>query len=147
MILVKGQEVVVWVLGPTGRNRKLVLSPSLGIIHDQGGTEIRKCEVFVGPFTTTKRPARMTGAAAAYFGERYDGRIIKIGPRPRPEAFRVVGPIVQVNYVRRGRHRGLFFHPFKLGVHPVLSRSGRWYRITLDNGNQCIYNDRGFVFP
>lgn len=88
----------------------------------------------------------MKGAARAYFGHDYDGRRIKIlGRLPAAESFRAIGPAVQIDYIRRGKYAGAWYHPFKLGKHPILSKSGRWYR--LDLGGGCIYNDRGFVFP
>lgn len=144
-LLMKGEKVVFEIAQPNGRVRKITCPASYGMLHDPDGDALPKCAAYVGPVTRTNVPAKMTSTARAYLGSSYSGRRIKIGRVPPPESFKVIGPAVQIWYVRRGKHAGLFYHPFKRGVHPVLEKSGRWYRLSL--GTSCIWNDRGFVFP
>jgi hypothetical protein len=141
MIVAKGDHVFFTMV-----NGKIVRCPrSYKILHDTEGEHFGKCTVLFRNVSGTEWTAPLRGKARAYFGARYDLRLLKVPRWPAASSFKVVGPVQQIDYVRYGEYAGPYFHPFKLGVHPILAKSGNWYR--LDLGEACVYDDRGFVFP
>jgi hypothetical protein len=119
----------------------ITLPSSYGIIQDPEGESFNRCEVFFGPFKITARRVKMTSAAKAYMGSSYPGRSAIVDV-PKG-SWNSLGTAVQIFYRRPGRYSGGYYHPFKKGLN--LSKNGRFYRLSLENG--CIVDDRGFVFP
>ncbi len=140
MILVKGEKV--WFTLPSGK--KVVCPASFGMLHDVDGEHFGKCTLLVGPISRTTHAAPLRGKARDYFGRKYDAQIVRVPRIPAMGSFKEIGPVVQIDYTRRGAHKGWYFHPFKRGVHPVLSKSGRWWKLEMGS---CTWDDRGIVFP
>ena len=141
MILAKGERVIFTM----AEGRPVRLPPSYAILHDVEGERFSKCSILLGPARRTQRLVEPRGAARDYFGEGYDLKLVSVPRLPTMESFRPIGRVTQIDYVRRGKYKGLYYHPFKRGTHPVLSKSGRWFKLELESG--CIYDDRGIVFP
>ena len=141
MILAKGEKVIFAMT----EGRPVRLPPSYAILHDVEGERFPKCSILLGPTRRTQRLVEPRGAAKDYFGKGYDLKLISVPRLPTMESFRPIGRVTQIDYVRRGKYKGLYYHPFKRGTHPVLSKSGRWFKLELESG--CIYDDRGIVFP
>jgi hypothetical protein len=138
MIIIKGERVVFVM-----KDGKIKRPPaSYGIIHDPDGKQLPICTVFIGPVKRTQQPAASYGKAKSYFGSKHILKQASIN-RP-PSSWSEVGEVVEIRYVRKGKYAGGYFHPFK-SFSPVLSKSGRWYKLELRSG--CIVDDRGFVFP
>jgi len=130
----------------------VTLPEAHGIIHDPEGYQLPYCDVYFGPFETTRQRVELTKKAKAYFGRGYEGnRAIVDVPIEGP--WEPIGESIQIFYKRRGKDTRKFYHPKKQPVR--LSRctarvaregaSGTFYRLELPNG--CVLDDRGFVWP
>lgn len=120
------------------------LPPSYGTIHDPSGKEIPKCVVYFGPYRKSSRSVEMNRSHRRYFGSDHRAKLAVVGRIPK-EGWKVVGKVAMIYYVRKGtRAPGAFHHPFK-SRHPTLSKSGRFYKLSLGEG--CLVDDRGYVFP
>lgn len=140
MILVKGERVFF----AMASGRIVRCPPGNGLLHDPDGEIWPRCTTYIGPIRRTIVATATGGKAKAYFGRNYEGKAVTFSSPPAT-GWREVGLAVQIDYSRRGKYAGPYFHPFKRGVHPTLFRSGKWLKLELGNG--CIYDDRGFVFP
>jgi hypothetical protein len=125
-----------------------------GIIHDPDGESLPKCDVFIGPFKKSRRPAEMTRAAKAYFGSKYPGLQGSVNV-PIDGPWTPIGETNQIWY-RRGVDgrpalaKAPYYHPFyKRGRKAkalILHRGPRGFLwLSLPSG--CILNERGFVWP
>jgi len=124
--------------------KHLKLPSSYGTIHDQAGAVLPRCVVFFGPFKKTRKRVEMDRAERRYFGSDHRAVLAELPKIPK-EGWKRVGEVVMIYYVRRGsRAPGGFHHPFKTR-HPVLYKQERLYK--LDLGENCIVDDRGYVFP
>jgi hypothetical protein len=128
----------------------LSLPKSFGIIHDQEGQDIPRCEVYFGPFKVIGRDAGLTPAARAYFGDAYHPDRVSVD---LPEgSWNPISEVVQIFYrrpsgVRVAKHTGKYHHPFKKVARPTLLKAAheRFYKFEMTSF--CIIDDRGFVFP
>lgn len=139
-IIIKGSHVVFEMEdGSTKR-----LPASHGIIHDPYGEHLPRCEVFFGPYRETGKPADKTWRARHYLGAKYEGHEAVVDV-PRA-GWNPVGRVVELGvYLRHGDVKpGLYHHPFK-GAPQPLEKSGNYYRLIFPDN--CIYDDRGIVFP
>jgi hypothetical protein len=154
VIIIKGSHVRFELRRPEGApsaskkpreiSGKIVVLPvAYGIIHDPDGEHFERCECFFGPYKGTRRQVEMTSRAKAYMGPSYPATFAVVDV-PRG-AWNSVGEVAQIFYRRPGRYQGKYFHPFKDGYGPMLSKNGRFYKLALAGG--CIVDDRGFVFP
>jgi hypothetical protein len=154
MIVVKGSNVKFELTRPAGApsatknphkiaGKVISLPAAYGIIHDPEGEHFDRCECFFGPYKSTQRKVEMTSKAKAYMGPSYPARFAVVDVPRGP--WNSVGEVAQIFYRRPGRYSGKYFHPFKDGYAPTLSKCGRFYRLSLPGG--CIVDDRGFVFP
>lgn len=138
-IIVKGSHVVFRM--EDGSMKRL--PPLYGVIHDPEGTSLPKCEVFFGPFRMTKKPIEKTWRARHYFGKDYDAHAAVVDV-PRA-GWNPVGRVTEILlYWRPGKDEDLYKHPFRSAPQP-LEKSGHFYRLVFP-GN-CVYDDRGIVFP
>jgi hypothetical protein len=124
--------------------KHLKLPASYGTFHDQDGTVLPKCDVFFGKFRKTKKRVEMGRADRRYFGADHRAVLAELPKIPK-DGWKQIGEVVMIYYVRRGsRAPGGFHHPFK-SRHPMLSKNGRFYKLSLGSG--CLIDDRGYVFP
>lgn len=158
MLVAKADHVSFELVGDTRGNPSVKAPARHFLLHDEDGETWAKCSVLVGPCSRWTGPTpEMSKRARRYLGR--DPRAMKLDVPPRAiGAWRSVGAVQRIYYVRRGTIMGgeLFQHPFKGGrrrfffwgptqPHPTLWRFGDFYRLELPRG--CIVNHRGFVVP
>jgi hypothetical protein len=143
MILVKGNRVRFTLA--TGR--VIVCPRSYGLIHDTDGATFDKCTAIIRRVWVTGMTAPLRGEALAYYGAKFDARLVQI---PRiPKVFEEVGRVVKIEYDRPGRHEGSYYHPFvnDPAVQPILFASGSSYRLNMGHAGTCLWDDRGISYP
>jgi hypothetical protein len=126
-------------------HRIVTLPAGHAMVHDPKGIDFPRCHIYFGPLQKTQKGTDLRREGRAYFGSSYPARVARI--EVPDGAWHPVGHVIQIFYERPGKHKGLYYHPFKtrLPQKLVLSKNGSMYRLTLPQG--CIVNDRGFVYP
>ena len=141
MIVIKGSKVEFTL--KDGRTFKL--PRDYGMIHDPDGAELNRCTFYFASYAKTGKPAKKTSRKATrYFGKKY---VLKETRVTIPEhGWTDIGEAVEIRYERTkgSQYAAKYFHVFKKRS-PMLSRSGRCYRLELKDG--CVVDDRGFVMP
>jgi hypothetical protein len=124
---------------------KLISLPAAyGMFHDPSGRDLPKCTLFFGPWKKTNRPVDASLSHRRYLGSKGPLKLAIIPEIPR-DGWEQVAKVVKIFYKRRGTRAPYgFYHPFK-GKPLSLSRSGRFYRLSLGGG--CMVDDRGISFP
>ncbi len=132
------------------------------MLHDESGRAWSKNSLLCATFRKSSdepTDAQYKGAAAAYFGDKYNARVGSVDIPPKElSAWEKLGEVKEILYTRRGKNAGRFFHKFNSpkGVYRVifaakgngkaiLYRRGSSYRLELGKGS--IADDRGIVFP
>jgi hypothetical protein len=142
-VLIKGSHVKFEM--DDGTFKKVPVS--YGIIHDQSGMTLPKCEAYVGPYELTRRPAVLDRTAKDYFGKNYAGRVAVVDV-PVSGPWTPFGTAHQIFYRRKGKYKAKYYHYFDKKVIVFLSKCGEFIRIELEKPDgTCVANSRGFVSP
>ncbi len=143
-ILVKGTAVKLELEDGT------IVSPpeQWGMVHDTNGTLIRKCIVLVLPYRKCARHAcGLTPSehqeAVAYYGQRCGVQRVFVDLPPGP--WHRMHDAVRIYYVRRGKKRGGWHHPYRTAVVCFEHHDLGAYALVLPAG--CRLESRGFVWP
>lgn len=129
----------------------LELPESFVLVQDPSGQNLRKCDFYVLPYTSThqkvsKVDPTLQHAALDYYGPGHDlerGNVdIPNGPWHR------VAAVSKIRYRRPGDLHGDYQHPYEVSV-PLYGAgsksSPRGWRLSLPTG--CVVDGRGFVSP